>query len=230
MSKLEVIVLNKDDAISAEKAGADRLELVADMSVGGISPCLEIVKEVTSSVNIPVNVMVRCRGGNFVYTSSEMDKHIEYINNLQNLPVNGVVFGSLTSENIVDIEQLNQVIGSAQNLDLTFHRAIDEDVNNYIKNIKILNGKVTNVLTSGGLLNKIVKNSDLLNTANKYDLQILCGGGINSANYQKLISQLDCCDIHIGSLAYNEGDFSKGINKQSIANVKSYQMNENNDY
>ncbi len=226
MRKLEIIVLNKEDAKSAQLAGADRLELVTDMSLGGISPNLDIVRSVVESVTIPVNVMVRVRGGNFTYNESEMEQHLNYISELKQLPVNGIVFGSLNLENRVEIEQLESICDAIGDLDLTFHRAIDEDVNCFMENIKQLSGRVTNVLTSGGLQSPIEENTHLLEEANTNQLQILCGGGINLSNYKQVIKATPNCDIHIGSLAYNQGDFTSGINVQMVKQVKDA-LNQN---
>lgn len=226
MRKLEIIVLNKEDAKSAELAGADRLELVTDMSLGGISPDLDIVRSVVESVTIPVNVMVRVRGGNFVYNESEMEQHLNYINQLKKLDINGIVFGSLDLKNRVEVDQLTSICDAIGNLDLTFHRAIDEEVNCFLENIKLLSGRVTNVLTSGGLESPIEENTYLLKEANNNQLQILCGGGINQSNYKQVIKATPNCDIHIGSLAYNQGDFTKGINTQMVKHVKDT-LNQN---
>ncbi len=148
-----------------------------------------------------------------------MDWHLNYIKQLKLLNVNGIVFGSLTLENKIDINQLSDVIKISSGLDITYHRAIDESTELYLDNMKTLSGKVTNVLTSGGLENSIENNCHLLNLSSKQNLQILCGGGINEDNYQRLIRSVPSSDIHIGSLAYNLKDFELGINPSQIREI-----------
>lgn len=229
MRKLEVIVLNVIDSIVAEKAGADRLELVTDMEHGGLSPDVEVVRKVVSSVSIPVNVMVRFEYDSFEYTHQQFLKLLEYIEAVKSLGINGIVFGSLTNEGIVDEEQLEAIIEAAGSLDITFHRAIDEVDENYLTNFNLINGKVTTVLSSGGTDNQLVDNLSNLNSVSGCTTRLLIGGGINANNYQLVIDSSVEADIHIGSLAYNQGDFKLGINAQNIASVKSYLLKENHN-
>ncbi len=221
MRKLEVIVLNKADSIAAEKAGADRLELVSDMAVGGLSPDIEVVREVVASVSIPVNVMVRFKAEDFVYDTNEMEQLTDYINRIKQLGINGIVFGSLNSSGLVEREQLQTIIDHCDHLDITYHRAIDQSHDQYLTNFDIIDGHVTNVLTSGGTAFPIEDNIELLDSIADRRVNVLVGGGINKDNYQQLFNKLKLVDFHIGSLAYNNGDFSAGINSQMVELVKS---------
>ncbi len=222
MRKLEIIVLNEIDSVSAEKAGADRLELVSEMAVGGLSPSVEMVKKVISSVSIPVNVMVRFKSTDFVYDEAELQNLIEYINNIKDCGINGIVFGSLNPDDSINLTQLKVIIDNANGLEITFHRAIDESVSKFEENFQQIDGKVDNVLTSGGLQAPIANNVDLLAKLSTNTTQLLVGGGINSTNYQQLFDQLVNCDFHIGSLAYNQGNFDLGINIKMVREVKAY--------
>lgn len=226
MRKLEVIVLNSKDSIAAERAGADRLELVSSMEYGGLSPSLDIVKQVISSVSIPVNVMVRYRHQDFKYDQKEIDKLIEYIYKVKELGINGIVFGSLDHQDKICREQLKQVIAAARPLQITFHRAIDQSEEHYMANFKEIDGLVDNVLTSGGLLNPITNNIARLSNISNRRTTVLIGGGINQSNYQMLIESLPNCDFHIGSLGYVNGDFSQGIDSTYIAAIKQL-LNKN---
>ena len=223
MKILEVIVQNKEDALAAQLAGADRLEGSRRRRWRGWSPDFKVVEEIIKSVEIPVNVMLRFQGQSFIYLDEEMDKILKYLEELKELPINGLVFGSLRADELVDEDNLRIILNQINNLDLTFHRAIDHG-NKQIENLTILNNyeQVKTILTSGGLKDSIEKNSEILNAmiinSNK---QLLLGGGINKENYQDIINDYPTADIHIGSLAYNQKDFSKGINKQMIREIKS---------
>lgn len=222
MRKLEVIALNAKDARDAELAGADRIELVSEMAVGGLSPKLEVVCEVINSVTIPVNVMIRLTSDSFEYSENEMEALLGYLREVKKLGINGIVFGSLTAENKVDVQQLEQIKSEAKDLDVTYHRAIDQYDTTYEQNMELIDGKVTTVLTSGGMENSIVANIDRIYRMSYMDTRVLVGGGIDIENYKQLVDSLPNCDFHIGSLAYNNRDFTAGINSVKVSAIKEY--------
>lgn len=222
MRKLEIIALNATDAKAAEQAGADRIELVSAMEVGGLSPTIEIIKEVLKAVTIPVNVMVRLKAESFVYNPQEFEALLEYVAKVKDLGINGVVFGSLTTEQLIDVEQLKALVSAVGNLDVTFHRAIDEYDQTYEQNFNLLDGKTTTLLTSGGTEKALVANVERIKSISNNQTRILVGGGVNKDNYQQLFDQLTNCDFHIGSLAYKDGDFTAGIDSERVSEVKAY--------
>lgn len=221
MRKLEVIVLNEIDSVAAEQAGADRLELVSNMEVGGLSPAIETIKKVIAAVTIPVNVMVRFKAYDFVYNQTDMIQIFEYIDLIKGLGINGVVFGSLNEDGTINQQQMNDVKSRINNLDFTFHRAIDQVDEHYRTNFEIIDCVATTVLTSGGLEFPIVENIDLLKSVSTRNVRVLVGGGINKSNYQQLFNQLPNVDFHVGSLAYINGDFTNGIDQSMIIQLKS---------
>lgn len=219
MRRLEIIALNARDAKAAQKAGADRIELVSAMEVGGLSPAIDTVKEVLAAVTIPVNVMVRLTAESFTYSSEQFSDLLAYIEQVKDLGINGLVFGSLDANNNVDTQQLAQIKAACGSLDFTFHRAIDEDYDKYKENFEVVNGVSTTVLTSGGTKYPIVENIELLKSISHGQTRVLVGGGINASNYQLLFNSLPNCDFHIGSLAYKDGDFTRGIDELQISNI-----------
>lgn len=225
MGKLEVIALNAVDAQAAERAGADRIELVAAMEVGGLSPTIDTIKAVLAAVAIPVNVMIRLKGSDFVYTPQEFDDLLKYLAAVKDLGINGIVFGSLTEKQQIDVGQLEQIVSLAGNLDVTFHRAIDENDETYESNFELIDGKVTTLLTSGGTKNELIQNVERIRKISNRQTRILVGGGINHANYQEILKRLPNCDFHIGSLAYHNGDFTAGINSEVVTQVKTCLLN-----
>lgn len=222
MRKLEVIGLNAKDCKQAELYGADRIELVSAMEVGGLSPDLETVREVVKAVSIPVNVMIRFKAEDFVYDQAEIDRLVEYIRVVKELGINGIVFGSLDQANNIDVGQLDQIVDAAAGVDITYHRAIDQDDSTYVGNFKLIDGKVTNVLTSGGIQLPIVENINRLEQISNKQTRVLVGGGINQSNYKLMFENLQNCDFHIGSLAYKTGNFELGIDGEKLREVKQY--------
>ncbi|NQX83412.1 MAG: hypothetical protein HRS50_01700, partial [Mycoplasmataceae bacterium] len=140
MIKLEIIAWTIEDAKKIEQAGADRIELVVDLFRGGLTPPLDLVKKVVSSVSIPVRVMIRDTDESFIYNTKTMDNHIKYIKNLKDINPEGIVFGSLLknkNEKLrINYKDLKRVIRSKGDMKLTFHRAFDE-----LEEIDILNNK-----------------------------------------------------------------------------------------
>lgn len=109
-------------------AGTDRIELCEDLSTGGVTPSEELLRQaliLASSRGVPVNVLVRPRGGGFVYSGSEIQQMIADIRLCKRLGVNAVVLGALREDGSVDTETMRRLIGEARPLSVTFHRAFD---------------------------------------------------------------------------------------------------------
>lgn len=148
----EACVETLEDAIVAEKRGANRIELCSALDQDGLTPSKELTMQCIQNLSIPVMVMVRPRGGNFVYTEDEileMETEIEFF---KQSGVAGVVFGLLTGNGEVDVENTRRLAKRASPLEVTFHKAIDYS-NDILKSFQQLNSiaGITRVLTSGGM-------------------------------------------------------------------------------
>ncbi len=147
----EACVETLEEAILAEKRGANRIELCADLASDGLTPSVELMQKTCSILNIPVMVMIRPRAGGFVYSEEEILKMKSEIDAAKNAGAAGVVFGLLTSENQIDEKNTAILAEYAQPLPVTFHKAIDV-LENPVKGAEVLskiNG-ITRILTSGG--------------------------------------------------------------------------------
>lgn len=201
---VEVIVTSLSEAILAEKYGANRLELIASFTDGGLSPNLELSREVSATVKVPVNVMLRPHGKNFIYDKTDEIKIINELIFLRDQTmVNGIVFGALYPDRSLNLDLLKKVIELKQHLSLTFHRAIDVS-NNPIKAYQeLLQFKeVELVLTSGGMdsaLNGIENIQQMLKLNPKQEhAKIIAGSGITPDNANTLIKQTLVTQIHLG--------------------------------
>lgn len=208
---VEIIATNLEEAINAENYGADRLELIHDFALGGLSPELKLSREVCSAVKIPVNVMVRPHGESFIYTSQDMTtifREIDYL--LSNTKVSSIVFGSLTESNTINIKQLEDVIKLLEDTEvgLTFHRAIDvsRDVVAAYQELQNYAPHLTRVLSSGG------KNSApegavqlAVMQQNSRGVILLAGAGITPQNAADLISATKVSEIHLGTGVRSNG-------------------------
>lgn len=113
------------EAMEAQAGGARRVELCTDLSCGGVTPPLEMIREVRDSLSIKVNVLIRPRGGDFVYTEDEVQKTLQSIRDCRQIGVNGVVIGALLPDGDVDMPTMRRLIKEARPLEVTFHRAFD---------------------------------------------------------------------------------------------------------
>jgi len=124
---LEIACFNIDSARIAQDAGAHRIEFCAGREVGGVTPRIEKLQEIKREANIaiPVNIMIRPRGGDFAYSPEEFDQMKKDIERFKML-ADGYVFGVLTKEQEVDVERNQELIRLARPKLCTFHRAFDE--------------------------------------------------------------------------------------------------------
>lgn len=125
MACLEIAAFNVESALIAQQSGAHRVELCRDRASGGLTPSLDNIKTVVSSLTIDVYVMIRPRGGGFCYSSEEFEAMKSSVKQLKKLGVNGFVFGILKEDNTVDAERNKQLVSLAYPLPCTFHRAFD---------------------------------------------------------------------------------------------------------
>ena len=148
---VEICCDGLDAARAARAAGADRIELCSDLSCGGITPSHEELDQM-GGFGIPVHVLIRPRGGTFVYDYNEIHHILFNIAYCGNAGISGVVVGALDSRNHVDKMLCQDFVDIAHsyNLSVTFHRAIDEAESPLDALETILALGVERVLTSGG--------------------------------------------------------------------------------
>ncbi|MCH9661605.1 MAG: copper homeostasis protein CutC [Bacteroidetes bacterium] len=181
---IEICANGFESARIAQEAGAHRIELCIDLSVGGLTPSYELIHKVKEELAIETHVLIRPRSGNFCYSEEELNGMISDIIYCKQLGCAGVVSGVLTSDNELDITATKRLISAAQDMEFTFHRAIDiAKAPRQALREMILMG-VTRVLSSGQEA-KAIDGIELLKTFLKdvdTSFQIMPGGGITSSN------------------------------------------------
>jgi copper homeostasis protein len=181
---LEIACFNAESALNAHAAGAQRIELCAGASVGGTTPTMAILQTVlTAKVDIPVNVMIRPRGGGFVFSSEELDRMKADIQMFKPW-VKGFVFGVLDVNSRVDIETNRELVSLAAPLPCTYHKAIDE-VDDLLQAVDDVNEcGFAAILTSGGELDAVSGTSKIAAMVDhaKGRVAIIAGGGVRSSN------------------------------------------------
>mgnify|MGYP003560241314 FL=1 len=149
MNRLEIACFNLESALIAQENEADRVELCAEMEVGGTTPDFEITKQVRELLTIDLNVMIRPRGGNFVYSEAEFQQMKNKILQFKEIGVNGFVFGILNENNSIHTAQNTELVNLAKPFPCTFHRAFDEVTDAFQSLKDIIACGFQTILTSG---------------------------------------------------------------------------------
>ena len=196
---LEVCIESAESAIASEKGGANRVELCDNLMEGGTTPSLGMVALTLERVSIPVMMMIRPRGGDFLYTDLEYEIMLRDIEEAKRLRVHGVVFGLLTPDGHIDKPRTATLIEAARPLSVTVHRAFDMAVDPFEALEDLIDLDVDRILTSGqepatdkgiDLITELVKRA-------KDRIVILPGCGINEDNIAELISKTGVKECHV---------------------------------
>jgi copper homeostasis protein len=147
---IEVCVEGADGAAAAEAGGADRIELCAALIEGGITPSAGVVRATLAAVRVPVRVMVRPRGGDFLYSDREFAAMLDDVAALRHSGAEGVVAGCLAADGTVDEARTRALVEASAPLKLTFHRAFDMTRDKDATLEALIRCGVDCVLTSGG--------------------------------------------------------------------------------
>ncbi|WP_062348302.1 copper homeostasis protein CutC [Herbidospora yilanensis] len=198
---LEVIVLDVRDAVAAEEGGADRLEVVADMSAGGLTPPAETVAAIAEKCTLPQMVMVRLDAG-FTAGDEELARLRAQVREMAEAGAAGFVFGFLTAEGAVDLAATEALIHAAAPLPWTFHRAVDHaaDVQAGWRAVRLLPNLAT-ILTSGSPRG-VGEGLPVLRTrAEAGDAALIMAGGGLSFDHVPVLLDYGVKAFHIGSAA-----------------------------
>ena len=125
MALLEICCYGLDCALTAQRAGADRIELCSAPKEGGLTPSAGVLRQVKQQISIPVHPIIRPRGGDFCYTEGEFDSMLADITFVRELGFPGLVIGILNEEGEVDKPRMKQVMDACEGMAVTFHRAFD---------------------------------------------------------------------------------------------------------
>ncbi|MCL4161132.1 UNVERIFIED_CONTAM: hypothetical protein GTU68_036995 [Idotea baltica] len=182
--KLEICANSFQSAKNAEAAGAQRIELCCELTVGGVTPSYGLIKQVKEQLSIETYVLIRPRSGNFTYSGAEFEIMKQNIQMCKNLGCSGIVSGVLNEDHTLDIKRTKILIEESKPLSFTFHRAFDC----VPKPLEALNQLIDlgadRILTSGQETSaeKGIKLLKTLNTKAKQSIIILPGSGINHKN------------------------------------------------
>lgn len=183
----------------AVQAGAGRIELCEDLSCGGVTPSEELIRaSLAVAGQIPVNVLVRPRPGDFVYSRDEVRQMLDSIELCKQLGVNGVVMGALTHEGKVDVETMRLLLTRSRPLAVTFHRAFDvcQDPASALE--ELIGLGIERLLTSGHCANAFEGRFALKRLVEQAAgrIVIMPGCGITPSNLAEIASVTGASEFH----------------------------------
>ena len=198
---LECCCTDAAEAVEAMKGGAGRIELCEDLPCGGVTPSRSSIEATLKAVKIPVNVLVRVRGGDFVYDEDEVNAMVESVRMCRKLGVNGVVVGALRKDGSIDTATLGRLMAAADGLHVTFHRAFDECADPFEALEEIVALGCDRLLTAGHASNVNDGEATLkeLNGRAGGRIIILAGSGVRPGNISRLEASTGCREFHSSS-------------------------------
>ena len=189
---IEACVENINEAIRAEAQGAHRVEICENLIIGGTTPSAGTIAIAKKVLNIPIMVLIRPRGGDFVYSDLEVEIMKHDIQVCKQIGIDGVVLGTLTEENTINTKLLNELVNLAKPLDITFHKAIDETIDIVGEFKRLLAYQIDRILTSGGA-ESVYEGQQTINEMTRLSdgkIKIIAAGKIHQSdlsNLQKII-------------------------------------------
>ena len=200
---LEVIACSVEDAIAAERGGANRLEVVRDLQRGGLTPSWELVRDIKRAVSLPLRVMLRESTGFEVSGPDEVDRLCAAAKRFASFAVDGFVLGFL-KDGEIDVALTQQVLACAPQVCATFHHAFEDavDKSRAWSELKRL-PQLDRVLSSGGTdeLQSRVQRLNQYEIAAAPELTIIAGGGIDGDAMIKIGRETQIREFHVGRAA-----------------------------
>ena len=220
---LEISVESVGAAVAAERGGANRIELCADLRLGGLTPPEELMRAVRAAVSLPIFAMIRPRAGDFSYSDVERLQMEADIGVAQRVGMDGIVLGLAgrdlaTGQQRIDVERTRMMVWHAKPLPVTFHRAFDMVGDLEAALTDLMRVGAARVLTSGGAdtaLAGIESLARLVRAANERVI-VIPGGGINASNVALVARQSGAREIHSGLgsvLPYGQDDYASFENE-----------------
>ncbi|MER9045828.1 copper homeostasis protein CutC [Mesorhizobium sp. M0923] len=199
---IEICVEGIDGLLAAQAAGADRVELCASLVEGGITPSFGTVRTALELATIPFHVIVRPRGGDFLYSEAEYRSMLADVRALAELGVAGVVIGCLAADGTIDEQRMSELAQAAGSLNVTCHRAFDMTRDPTEALESLIRCKVGRVLTSGQR-DTALEGADLLADLVRQagDRIIILGcGGLDPQNIAEVRRKTGVSEMHFAAL------------------------------
>ena len=217
--KIEICVDSINSALNAQSAGADRIELCDNLFEGGTTPGYGTLVSIRNNLNIGLNVIIRPRGGDFLYSDLEYEIMRKDIDICGELGADGVVLGILHSSGEIDVDRTSRLIEMARPMSVTFHRAFDMCSNPGKGLENIISTGADRLLTSG-MKDNAAEGAELIKqlviqAGNR--IIIMPGGGINESNIASIARVTGAKEFHFtgrkvidSEMIYRKGGVTMG--------------------
>lgn len=197
----EVCIDSVEGALAAQQGGAQRVELCDNLVEGGTTPSMGTIELACRSASLDVNVMIRPRGGDFVYSGMELDVMKVDILAAKKSGANGVVFGLLQPDGRIDKERTRELIDLARPLSVTFHRAFDlcrdpgealEDLIELGVDRLLTSGQKADALSGADCIRSLVEQA-------RGPIVVMAGGGVNEKTLPLIAAQTGVSEVHFAA-------------------------------
>lgn len=234
MYKIEICANSVASCVEAQKGGAYRVELCAGIPEGGTTPSYGEIVVARKLLNIKLNIIIRPRGGDFLYSEVEHQAMLHDIEMAKKLGVNGVVIGCLTADGKVDMQRNNELIDAAKGMNVTFHRAFDMCKDPFESLEQIISLGCDRILTSGQQPTAIEGVSLLKELVAKANNRIIImpGSGINENNIATIAKETNAQEFHFSArepidskMEYRNPDLKMG---GTVVSIDEYAQNVTN--
>ena len=198
---IEICTTSLSSIINAQDAGANRIELCENYLVGGVTPNIEFFEKSLEVSKIPINILIRPRGGDFIFSNVEFDRMFESIQKFKNYKISGFVIGFLDNKNQLNNTLLSEFRSATDGYELTFHRAFDYLFDQRESLELLIENKFDRILCSGSKIDaeKGLNNLNYLNSLALDKITIMPGGGINTMNFN-LFKESGFQQIHLSGI------------------------------
>ena len=221
----EVCVDAVEGVLAARRAGAQRVELCSGLVEGGVTPSLGLVRQACQQ-GIAVNVLVRPRGGDFVYSASELEVMRQDIQAVKEVGASGVVLGMLHTDGGIDFERTRELVAFACPMSVTFHRAFDlcRDPSEGLE--VLVRAGIERLLTSGQQATALQGAACIAGLVRQAGgrIAVMAGGGINAQNLPDLMKATGVGEVHFSARKSVESPMT--FRRAGVFMGKAYQPDE----
>lgn len=218
-SKIEICANSVESAVKAQQAGAYRVELCAGIPEGGTTPSFGEIRMARQLLTLTkLHVIIRPRGGDFLYSPTELEIMLHDIKVARQLGADGVVFGCLTAEGNIDMHAMKKLMNAVGDMSVTFHRAFDMCKNPQEAMEQIISLGISRILTSGQEATAekgIPFLKELMDLADGRII-IMPGYGINASNIRKIAERTGTNEFHFSGRSPVESGMIYRNSKVSI--------------
>ncbi|TDO77518.1 copper homeostasis protein [Flavobacterium chryseum] len=219
-NQLEIACFNYESALIAQESGVDRIELCENMQLGGTTPNTILAVKVREKLAIKMHVIIRPRGGDFVYTDEEVVEMKQDIKQFKKLGIDGFVFGILNPDGTVNKKQNRELVNLASPLSCTFHRAFDvvTDMKQSLEDVIDCGFKTILTSGKGATVEEGIFDLEKIQKWAKDRIEIMPGGGLRSSNIKLIQDKLEPTFYHSSAIT----DKTETANPEEIKELRNF--------